>query len=97
MDKKSLSTMARIGAVRDAIEHDLQQFERMTFDYVFMVYYDSVGVVVPHNWILDHPMWKDEYDLFMSGQTVCVAGVYHRDVLNFLNIIESKCSKDSTL
>jgi hypothetical protein len=95
--KKLPSTMEMIGWLREAIEHDLKEFELVGFDYVFLVWYDSIGMVVPFEWIDSYPDWKEEYEKFMDGQTVCGGGVYHRDVLRFLNIIEAKCSKDRTL
>lgn len=88
--KKSQSTMAKIGTIRRAIEADLQKFEKKEFDFEFMVWYDSVGLVIPFQWIDILPDWFNEYEEFMKGNTVCGGGVYHRDVLNFLNIVESK-------
>jgi hypothetical protein len=88
---KSLSTMARVGAIRRAIESDLKKFEANKVDFDFMVWYDSVGLVIPFRWIDILPGWITDYEEFMNGNTVCAAGVYHRDVLHFLNIVESKC------
>jgi hypothetical protein len=89
--------MAKVGAIRRAIESDLQKCEKKEFDFEFMVWYDSVGLVIPHKWIDILPDWFNEYEKFMNGQTVCGGGVYYRDVLNFLNIVESKCHDTKSL
>ena len=86
--------MAVVGAIREAIEHDRQEHEAGGFDFELMVWYDSVGLVVPFQWIEHFPGWLMDYEKFMEGRTACGGGVYHRDVLHFLNIIESQCTKD---
>jgi len=82
--------MAKVGAIRRAIESDLKEYGAGGFDFEFMVWYNSVGMVIPHKWIDAFPDWLEEYEKFMDGQTVCGGGVYHRDVLHFLNIIQAK-------
>ena len=82
--------MAKVGAIRRAIESDLKEYEAGGFDFEFMIWYTSVGMVIPHQWIDAFPDWLEDWNKFMNGQTVCVAGVYHRDLLNFLNYMENK-------
>ena len=91
--EKLLFTTVMAGAVRAAFEQDLQRFEDGGRDgFRFMEYVEDAGMYVPFNWIDKMPEWKDRWDEFMSGQTVCAAGIYHRDVQHFLNVVESEAN-----
>lgn len=105
------SVSLMIGILRENIEHDLDLFESLekeahphcdtlqsvpTEDFFFMEYYEGVGMVVPSAWLVVRmPEYQEKWEQFMEGQSCCMAGFYHRDVLRFLTIIERENDRNT--
>ena len=86
--KKSQLVMDLIGNLHKMIEGDLDRFEAGDREgFLFLKYAKHVGMVAPFAWIDDYPDWKDKWERFMNGQTVCHAGIYCNDVSKFLRVL----------
>lgn len=87
--KKLQLIMEKVGPVRATIEKDLSRYEAgERGGFRFMEYVPDEGMYVPHNWIKNFPEWEEKWNKFMDGQTVCMAGVFYRDVQRFLGVLE---------
>ena len=79
-------TEGKIRAILRQIGSDLNTFEGGGGgEYMACKQIDSIGLVLPFDWTEKWcPSLTKAFEYFISGQTVCMEGIYVRDVSRFL-------------
>jgi hypothetical protein len=86
--------MDLIGNLHKMIEGDLDRYDEGEREvFLLLKYVPEVGMVVPFNWVDNFPDWREKFEKFMYGQTVCHAGIYPGDVSKFLRILRREIEK----
>jgi len=78
-------TEGRIRAILRLIGSDLNTFEVGGEEYMVCKQIDGIGLVLPFDWTEKWcPSLTKAFEYFISGQTVCMEGIYVCDASRFL-------------